>query len=118
MLATPPPRSLLCKSVRRREVNPNRYDMGKRILESEVEPLKTGKLKVQKRKKLTTHFAGLFLAHSRRLRLFSLPGRDMKFGCGQEDLSVFLYVFEVLFCLKACHVKPGKNPETYKYHPR
>jgi hypothetical protein len=46
----------------------------------------------------------------------------MKFGCGQEDLSVFLYVFEVLFRLKAgyryCHVKPGKSPETYECHPR
>ena len=56
--------------------------------ENEIELLEIDKLTVQKRKELTTCFAGLFLAHSRKLkRLFPLPGRDMKFACEQEDLS-------------------------------
>jgi hypothetical protein len=71
MLATPPPRSLLCEGVRRREVNLNRYGMGKRISGNEVELLKIDKLTVQRRKELTTRFAGLFFAHSRKSKDFS-----------------------------------------------
>jgi len=40
----------------------------KRISENEVEVLEIDKLTVQKRKELTTCFAGLFLAHPRDLK--------------------------------------------------
>ena len=43
----------------------------KRISENEVEVLGIDRLTVQKRKELTTCFAGLFLAHSRNLKDFS-----------------------------------------------
>ena len=70
--------------------------------ENEVELLEIDRVAVQKRKELTTCFAGLFLAHSRKLKnFFPVSDRGIKFGCGPEDLSVFLYVFEVLFRLKA-----------------
>jgi hypothetical protein len=71
MLATPPPRSLLCEGVRRKEVNRNKYGMGKRISRNEVELLKADRLTVQKKKELTTRFASLFLAHSRKSKDFS-----------------------------------------------
>ena len=53
--------------------------------ENEVELLEIDRVAVQKRKELTTCFAGLFLAHPRELkRLFPLPDREVKFDVGRK----------------------------------